>query len=74
MPQHVDASALLPPDRAYYCLNGSLTTPPCSEGVRWLVMKHHDTASKQQIVKFAGAMGHPNNRPIQPTNARVILK
>ncbi|MCP4020342.1 MAG: carbonic anhydrase [Desulfobacteraceae bacterium] len=72
--QPVDANLLLPKDRSYYRFNGSLTTPPCSEGVRWLVMKSHVTAAKAQIDKFKSVVGHPNNRPVQPVNARMILE
>lgn len=68
------AAALLPADRDYYRFNGSLTTPPCSEGVYWLVMKQSVTASKDQLEKFAHTMHHPNNRPVQPLNARMIVK
>lgn len=70
----VDASKLLPQNRDYYRFNGSLTTPPCTEGVRWLVMKQPVTASKEQIEKFAHVMHHPNNRPVQATNARPVLQ
>jgi len=70
----VDPSALLPADRDYYRFNGSLTTPPCSEGVRWLVMKNPLTASKAQIQQFLEVMHHANNRPVQPVNARPVLK
>ena len=70
----VDANNLLPHDHGYYRFNGSLTTPPCSEGVWWLVMKYSQSVSKEQIAKFANTMHHPNNRPVQPANARVILK
>ncbi len=65
---------LLPSDRDYYRFNGSLTTPPCSEGVRWFVIKKPVTISKDQVKKFAHIMHHPNNRPVQPVNARPILK
>ena len=68
------ASALLPENKDYYRFNGSLTTPPCSEGVRWLVLKTPVTVSKEQVEKFLHTMHHPNNRPIQPTNARLIIK
>lgn len=83
MPEKGETSALssdispleiLPPDRDYYRFNGSLTTPPCSEGVRWLVMKQPISASKQQISKFLKVMGHSNNRPVQPVNARPVLE
>lgn len=65
---------LLPEQRNYYRFNGSLTTPPCTEGVRWLVMKMPVTASAAQIETFEKVMHHPNNRPIQPLNARTVLK
>jgi carbonic anhydrase len=70
----VSAEGLLPANRDYYRFNGSLTTPPCSEGVRWLVMKDPVTASKEQIERFAHVMHHPNNRPVQPINARTVLQ
>jgi len=69
-----DVKQLLPKNRAYYRFNGSLTTPPCSEGVRWFVFKHPVTVSKAQVRKFARILGFANNRPVQPLNARVILK
>lgn len=72
-PAH-NALDLFPQNHAYYRFNGSLTTPPCSEGVRWFVMKKPVFASKAQIEAFTKAMGHPNNRPLQPINARVILE
>lgn len=70
----VSPREILPPNRDYYRFNGSLTTPPCSEGVRWLVMKHPVSASKEQIEEFVHVMHHPNNRPVQPVNARSVLK
>jgi carbonic anhydrase len=70
----VSAEGILPSHRDYYRFNGSLTTPPCSEGVWWLVMKEPVTAKKDQIEKFVQIMQHPNNRPIQPLNARTVLK
>ena len=70
--KHLDA--LLPKNRDYYRFNGSLTTPPCTEGVRWIVMKKPVTLSKTQIEKFAKIMHMHNNRPIQATNARMILE
>jgi len=70
---NITAESLLPAKRDYYLYNGSLTTPPCSEGVRWLVMKEPVTASKAQIEKFALTIRHPNNRPVQAVNARPVL-
>ena len=83
MPQNVgdknpidakNLEALLPKERDYYRFNGSLTTPPCTEGVRWLVMKDAITLSDTQIETFKKVMHHHNNRPIQATNARAILQ
>ena len=67
-------TALMPADKSYYRFNGSLTTPPCTEGVTWLVLKNPVTASKEQIGNFANLMHHHNNRPVQAINARVILE
>ncbi|MFY9975248.1 MAG: carbonic anhydrase [Chromatiaceae bacterium] len=74
LPAAVAAESLLPANRDYYRFNGSLTTPPCSEGVWWLVMKAPVSASKEEIEHFAHVMHHPNNRPVQPANARPVLQ
>ncbi|MFT6987642.1 MAG: carbonic anhydrase, partial [Psychromonas sp.] len=70
----LDINGLLPKNRDYYRFNGSLTTPPCSEGVRWLVLKESVAVSAAQVKAFSSALTGPNNRPIQATNSRVILK
>jgi len=70
----LNVADFLPADRDYYRYDGSLTTPPCSEGVRWLVLKRSVTASPQQVEAFQHLMHHANNRPAQPLNARVVLK
>ncbi|MCB1790661.1 MAG: carbonic anhydrase family protein [Gammaproteobacteria bacterium] len=70
----VAVDAMMPVSRDYYRFTGSLTTPPCSEGVIWLVLKDEMTASRAQIARFASVMHHPNNRPLQPINARVVLR
>lgn len=74
LPTTHNIAALLPAKHDYYRFNGSLTTPPCSEGVWWLVLKQPSIASKAQIDQFAKVMGHPNNRPVQAVNARVVLQ
>ena len=70
----ISASHFLPTMQDYYRFSGSLTTPPCSEGVRWLVMKNPIEASAAQIKAFTDAMGSHTNRPIQALNGRVILE
>lgn len=74
LPQGLSATGLLPANREHYRFNGSLTTPPCSEGVWWLVMKHHPTVSKAQVEQFSNTLGFANNRPIQPVFARPVLR
>lgn len=67
----VDAAALLPKTKTYYTYTGSLTTPPCTEGVTWLVLKTPVQLSEAQIKAFKGIVG-VNNRPVQPVNERKI--
>ncbi|MCZ7565770.1 MAG: carbonic anhydrase family protein [Burkholderiales bacterium] len=74
LPDGLSVAQLLPADRDYYRFNGSLTTPPCSEGVWWLVMKQPVSVSKAQVEKFSKTLGFANNRPTQPINARTVLK
>ncbi len=71
--QSIDYTKLLPEDKDYYRFNGSFTTPPCTEGVYWHVLKKPLTASKAQIEKFLKVMHHPNNRNIQDVDARIIV-
>ncbi len=70
----VNASGLLPKDRKYYHYYGSLTTPPCTEGVNWSVLKTPIEVSDAQIEKFKNIMGVNNNRPVQKVNKRFILE
>lgn len=67
----VDANQLLPADRSYYYYMGSLTTPPCSEGVSWYLLKTPVEVSADQLTKFKGLF-RDNARPVQPLNERVI--
>lgn len=67
----VDPSALLPKSHGYFTFMGSLTTPPCTEHVRWFVLKTPITASAEQIAKFK-ALYPGNARPVQPVNGREI--
>lgn len=63
---------ILPSNQEYYRFNGSLTTPPCTEGVKWFVLKTPVSISKSQLADFDAAMP-TNNRPIQNINSRTIL-
>lgn len=64
---------ILPEEKIYFTFDGSLTTPPCTEGVKWVVLKNTIKASKDQIKDFQELMGN-NARPIQNKNARFILE
>ncbi len=70
----VGACGLLPRKKDYVRYSGSLTTPPCSEGVIWIVLKKTMSVSKEQVLAFRRGMTHPNNRPVQPLNARLALE
>jgi carbonic anhydrase len=74
LPNVVTPAAFMPKSMSYYRFSGSLTTPPCSEGVRWLVLKTPVSAAKTQIAAFEHAIGHHNNRPVQPLNGRVVIE
>lgn len=67
----IDLAKLLPEKRDYYTYMGSLTTPPCSEGVTWLVMKEPLQLSPEQIGIF-GHLYRNNARPVQAANSRLI--
>jgi carbonic anhydrase len=69
--QTVNVGRLLPEHHGYFTFDGSLTTPPCSEGVRWFVLKAPVEASVAQLTEFRTRYAH-NNRPTQPLNARVV--
>ena len=67
----LELAQLLPKDQRYYQFMGSLTTPPCSEGVLWMVLKQPVTLSREQLRLFAQLF--PNNaRPVQAMNGRAV--
>jgi carbonic anhydrase len=70
----IDAGALLPADKTFFTYAGSLTTPPCTEGVTWYVFKTPVAMSSAQIHAYT-ALDHlaHTNRPIQSLGARVVL-
>lgn len=67
----IDLMALLPTDKRYYTYMGSLTTPPCSEGVLWMVMKTPVEISPEQLAIFS-RLYPMNARPIQSASGRLI--
>jgi carbonic anhydrase len=67
----VSAGGLLPADRGYWTYAGSLSTPPCTEGVRWFVFEQELSVSRDQLRAFA-AMFKVNSRPVQDPHGRRI--
>ena len=68
----LDVSTFLPDSLQYYTYDGSLTTPPASEGVRWFVLANRLHLTREQLDTIE-AVYNSNNRPVQPTNARFVL-
>jgi carbonic anhydrase len=69
----IDVARLLPANRGYYTFDGSLTTPPCSEGVMWYVLKHPVTVTAAEIEQFS-KLYRDNARPTQLLYGRVVLE
>ncbi|MBL8416119.1 MAG: carbonic anhydrase family protein [Propionivibrio sp.] len=69
--QSLDASRLLPVNRRYFTFMGSLTTPPCTEDVLWLVLRQPQQISPEQLMIFQ-RLYTPNARPVQPGFGRII--
>jgi carbonic anhydrase len=67
----VDPGGLLPTDRGYWTYTGSLTAPPCTEGVRWFVFQQPLTISRVQLRTFT-ALYKLNSRPLQDLHGRKI--
>ena len=67
----LDMAQMLPEQKQYQTYMGSLTAPPCTEGVLWMVMKQPATLSREQISVFS-RLYPMNARPIQPTSGRLI--
>jgi len=63
---------LLPSDHSYFSYVGSLTEPPCTEGVEWFVLAKPVEVDVSYVQKFLRALG-PNARPVQPVNGRPVL-
>jgi len=71
MAESMSPAALLPAERGYWTYEGSLSEPPCTEGVRWFVFKQQVELSRDQLRSFA-ALYKVNSRLEQPTHGRRI--
>ena len=67
----IDIKVHMPADNYAYHYIGSLTTPPCSENVQWLVLRNQVSLTPEQIKAFSSRIG-PNNRPTQQVNDRTV--
>lgn len=75
MPQRlrsVKACDYTPAKLSYFRYEGSLTTPPCSESVRWFVMDETLTISQEQVERMKTLCGGNNSRPLQPLGERIV--
>lgn len=68
-----NAQELVPQNTRFYTYSGSLTTPPCTEGVQWIVIKEAVPASRAQIQKIKDIF-KPNARPVQPMKDRYVME
>jgi carbonic anhydrase len=69
----VNPATLVPASHGYYAYDGSLTAPPCTEGVRWIVMKQALEISAAQLEQL-GRLFANNARPVQPLHGRVVIE
>ena len=67
----INAGGLLPADHGYWTYTGSLTTPPCTEGVQWFVLEQQVTLSRDQLRAFA-TLYKSNTRPMQDPHGRRV--
>lgn len=65
------ANEFVPNFKNYFTYSGSLTTPPCTEGVKWVVLKNPVSIEEEDVAALKALEGK-NNRPVQPLNGRVV--
>ncbi|MCB0100441.1 MAG: carbonic anhydrase family protein [Anaerolineales bacterium] len=70
----INAADMLPAEQTTYRYSGSLTTPPCSEGVNWLLMTTPVQVSAEQLHALESLFEGGNNRPVQPLNDRTLVE
>lgn len=69
----IDLTTLFPENKTYYSYGGSLTTPPCTENVNWIIFKNPIVVSEQEVLKLKNNMPIDNYRNEQPTNNRTVF-
>ena len=67
-----DLSRIFPENKTYYSYGGSLTTPPCSETVQWVIFKNPIVISLEEVLKLKDNMPLENYRNEQPINNRLV--
>ena len=70
----LNAADFIPGGRGYFHYGGSLTTPPCTEGVDWYVLQEMRTISQEQVNRIAALHNGFNHRPVQERNGRTIIR
>ena len=70
--QPIQGLGLVPEGLDHFRYSGSLTTPPCSEGITWLVLKETSTFAPEQVARFIELIGD-DSRPLQSLNGRILL-
>jgi carbonic anhydrase len=70
--KQIDINQLLPEKKDYYTYEGSLTTPPCTEGVKWIILKQNVPIAAVDLLEYQKLYPH-NARPLQPLNDREVL-
>lgn len=74
MTTQTNLAKLIPAGSKYFTYSGSITTPPCTEGVTWIVMENPIPITEKQIQFFKDNVIPANNRPVQPLNGREVME
>lgn len=69
----IDPSLMMPISKKYYNYTGSLTTPPCSQGMNWIVFRETVSISDNQLSQFQKVYNH-NYRPVQKVGSRIVFE
>ena len=71
IPLNLRLTDILPTNTRHFSYSGSLTTPPCTEGVQWIILEKPILISQQDLGQFVHLIGH-NAQPIQPLEGRQV--